>query len=217
MLTYSLAMWDMLLAEIGMNCDMLLTIAANFNGEIPFNSIEDSERICCALVERFWQHPFIKAKESFAIVQEHRDHGDFAKRRTGVYFDFLRKYYHTRTRHPMVSLQTVDGEHELIPEENLDIDNVIGNDWIEKFYGWLGNKKDIEICKLLYIGATQKEIAKRLGYANHSGVNKRIAKIREILEAFVQWQIDLESESESSAAPVSTIKYDTIEFSYKTK
>ena len=151
-----------------------------------------------------------------------------------VRIDFHRKYYHTRTKGRLVSFESVPEDMEYVPDAEYDLGNVIASAWVQNFFRWLGNKKDIDICKLLYMGFTQQEIADRLGYKNHSGVNKRIKIIREILEVFIEWQRDLEQDS--SALPPAklaakdaeqdepiakpdkpAIKYDVIEFSYTRK
>lgn len=211
---YSLPLWAWLLSLVGVTTDAL----ASFPDDEPVRYLTEmeAEYNCKQNANLFWNHPYLKAKQVNKIVQEHRAHDDFSKRRTAVHIDFLRKYYHTRTKYKSVSLQDVDGEHEYIPDNSQDIENVIGNDWVEKFYGWLGNRKDIEICKLLFLGMTQKEIAKRLGYSNNSGVSKRVAQIRDILSAFVEWQIDLEDAPPLAPQP-SNIQYDVIEFSYRRK
>jgi hypothetical protein len=213
-LMYSLPMWAMLLALTGATTDLFATFPDD--EPIRYLTAAEAEHNCKLCAKLFWQHPYLKARQAWEIIQEHRAHDDFSKRRTAVYIDFLRKYYHTRTQYKSVALQDADGEHEYIPDNSQDINNVIGNDWVEKFYGWLGNWKDIEICKLLFLGLTQKEIAARLGYKSHSGVNKRIAKIRDILSVFVEWQIDLEDAPPPKPAP-STVRYDVIEFEYKRK
>ena len=41
------------------------------------------------------------------------------------------------------------------------------------------SEEDGTILRMLLDGMTQKEIAEKLGYKNHSGVNKRIKKMRE--------------------------------------
>lgn len=181
---YSLSLWAWLLAVMGATTDALATFSDQ--NPVRYLTEREAEHNCKQLAGIFWKHPYLKAHQSLEIIQEHRAHDDFAVRRTAVYIDFLRQYYHTRTKYTSVALEDVDGEHEYIPDGSQDMDNVIGNDWIQKFYGWLGNRKDVEICKLLLLGTKQEEIGKRLGYKNHSGVNKRIAQIRDILSAFAK-------------------------------
>ena len=211
---YSLSLWAWLLSLTGVTTDMLASFPDD--ASVRYLSELESEYNCKQYAKIFWEHPYLKARQAWEIVQKHRAHDDFAKRRTAVHIDFLRKYYHTRTQYKSIALQDAGGEHEYIPDNSQDIANVIGNDWVEKFYDWLGNWKDIEICKLLFFGLTQDEIARHLGYANNSGVSKRIARIRDIISAFVEWQIDLEDTPPPKPAP-STIRYDVIEFTYTRK
>jgi hypothetical protein len=53
------------------------------------------------------------------------------------------------------------------------------------------NEKDRQIVGLLEQGYTQEEIGKYLGYANHSGVTKRIKYIRKLFEQFRNDDVEL--------------------------
>ena len=190
LLAYSLPLWAALLAAVGISLDSLAMFPGD--AEAQYLTEEQTDKLCKDMAKMFWHDPYTKAKPLLEIVQEHRCHEDFANRKSTVRIDFHRKYYHTRTKFKTIDIADTWEDAEYIPDTDQDIDNVIGSDWIHKFYGWLGNKKDIDICKLLYMGRTQQEIADRLGYKNHSGVNKRIKLIREILEVFIEWQKELE-------------------------
>ena len=231
-LVYSPPLWVELLAYAGVSLEALAMFPDD--GEAPYKSEQDTDILCKDMAKLFWNHPGLKAKQIMEIVQAHRDFADFSDRKSNVRIDFFRKYYHTRAEIRTVPLDdSTQEEAEYIPTDDNDFDNVVANDWIEKFYSWLGSKRDIEICKLLYLGCTQQQIADRLGYKNHSGVNKRIAYIRELLEVFVEWQQDLERDchvsppvrrkskthlvSATSAPPEKEIRYDIIEFTYRRK
>ena len=212
-LAFSLPLWTALLAAVGINLDSLAMCPDN--GEIAYLTEEQTDKLCIDMAKMFWHDPYTRAQPILEIVKKHRAHEDFANRKTAVRIDFHRKYYHTRTKSELVPIDDVLEEAEYVPEDNIDIDNVVANDWVNKFYGWLGNKKDIDICKLLYIGCTQKETSERLGYKNHSGVNKRIAKIRKALEAYVKWQRDIEAMPPPKPTEPSGIKYHVIKFAYQ--
>lgn len=231
-LVYHTPLWAALLAALGVSLDSLAMMPDD--AEIQYFSEKQTDFMCDGLAKLFWHDPTIKAKQILEIVQEHRAHDDFADRKSTVRIDFHRRYYHTRTKSTIISIDEAREETEYIPANDHDMYNVVANDWVEKFYGWLGNKKDIDICKLLYLGCTQEQIAERLGYKNHSGINKRIKLIREIFEVFVKWQQDLEEDA--NAPPPEKllkkngplyqtkdkpepcgIRYDVIEFSYKRK
>jgi len=102
--------------------------------------------------------------------------------------DFHRKYYHTRAStkvEPIINDYGEDGEEEAIyapymPDEFAEIEFRI---WFEGFLERL-NEKDRQIIKLLEEGYTQEEIADMLGYANHSGISKRVKYIRKEYEKY---------------------------------
>jgi len=103
-------------------------------------------------------------------VTEHRAHEDYDSRKSSVKIDFHRKWYHTRAKVKVVDLIQAE-EPSYYPFEKIDsrLD-------VERFTSRL-DEKNQSIVKLLLAGYTQVEIAKRLGFANHSGVCKRINKI----------------------------------------
>ena len=126
---------------------------------------------------------------------------DFENWYTNVRKDFLRKWYHTRSKKVQtVSLEGLmesgDEDSPLFqlpdPRQNVE-EYVIANDLAERFLASLSEKdrqivqlrqeaslseKDRQIVQLRQDGFTYGEIAQRLGYNNHSGVIKRIEAIR---------------------------------------
>jgi hypothetical protein len=209
----ALPLWASYLAVAGISSGSL-AIFPN-DAEATYLTEEQTDALCKDMAKLFWHDPTIKAKEIFDIVHEHRDHRDFSERKSKVRIDFHRKYYHTRAKRKLVRLDDVIEEVMYVPDDDRDLQNVIANDWVEKFYDWLGRKKDIDICRLRCLDATQQQIADRLGYKNHSGVNKRLKYIGDILEQFVKWQQELEAEPPPSEPEPSNIKYDEIEFTYE--
>ncbi len=123
-----------------------------------------------------------------AIIEtanEFRCFEDFDERYSTQKVDFYRKWYHTRTRHPMISLEgyqeqyaeTHDGQEWDISDDAVDIESsVTSKVQVEQFTATLTDK-DKQILEMRMEGATLEEIAKKLGYQNHSGVLKRIRRI----------------------------------------
>jgi len=104
------------------------------------------------------------------VVKEHRAHEDYDSRRSSVKMDFHRQWYHSRAKVKVLDFIQVD-EPSYYPYDGIDsrLD-------VERFTSRLDDKNQ-KIVKLLLAGYTQVEIAQKLGFANHSGVNKRIKKI----------------------------------------
>ena len=103
-------------------------------------------------------------------VQTHRCHEDYDTRQSSVKIDFYRSWYHSRAKVKVLDFIQVE-EPGYYPYEKIDsrLD-------VERFTKRLDEKKQ-KIARLLLAGYTQAEIAQRLGFANHSGVCKRIKKI----------------------------------------
>lgn len=123
---------------------------------------------------------------------EFRCFEDFDFRHSRQKTDFYRSWYHTRTAHPQVSLESWqeyykeshDGQEWDIPDESVDVElNSVANIQVEQFMETLPDK-DMQILKLRLEGRTLEEIADKLGYQNHSGVLKRIRKIGQLYEKF---------------------------------
>ena len=122
-------------------------------------------------------------------------HEDFAWTAGTNYdkIDFNRQWNHTRTKTgAMESLdQMKEFEHNEPesatefsyddPQAHLDLIATI-----KAFYAFLGDETDVKIFKLTANGYTQKQIAERLGFKTHSAVGKRMKKIEEKRQTFVQ-------------------------------
>lgn len=133
-----------------------------------------------------------KMREVMDIVREHRCFEDFDFRKSRQKTDFYRQWYHTRTAHPMISLEGFkedyakahDGQEWDLPDDGADIDrSVVGKVQVEQFLKTL-TVKDRQMLTLRMKGLTHQEIAGKLGYRNHSGVLKRIRRIGEQYEIF---------------------------------
>lgn len=89
--------------------------------------------------------------------------------------DFERKWYHTRAKTTVESIEDLD-QHSVLSEDVEDV--VFSNMRIKNFWNSL-NDEDKMILHLTMQGLTQKEIAIKLGFADHSAVSKRIKKLKE--------------------------------------
>lgn len=126
-------------------------------------------------------------------VREMRCIEDYDARNSHAKIDLYRKWYHTRTRFKMVSLdQLIEGQGS--GSHNDDVDTALGDlvsdptaDFEEavcakidarKFYEKL-EPHDRKILEMRVKGHTYQEIADTLEYRTHSAVLKRISRIAE--------------------------------------
>ena len=120
--------------------------------------------------------------EVIKVANEFRCFEDFDTRYSSRKVDFHRKWYHSRTKiGTMLSLDTLmeddeDGIYEVEDESAEFEDKVIGEDYYQRFKEQL-SEKDMKILELRVQGLSYEEIAKKLGYKNHSGVIKRMKSI----------------------------------------
>ena len=117
---------------------------------------------------------------------------DFDFRPSNQKTDFYRKWYHTQTQHPMISLEGFmadyaaehNGQEWDIEDESANFENestvkVLAEQFMETL-----SEKDKQILQLRLEGYTMEEVADKLGYANHSGVLKRLRKIGQAFEKY---------------------------------
>ena len=124
--------------------------------------------------------------------KEFRCFEDFDYRESNQKIDFIRKWYHTRTKHPQISLE---GYQEHLKTYYDDIEWEIPNPIssfeeevelrvdVNKFLSTLEDK-DKQILQMRAEGYTNQEIADRLGYKTHSAVVKRIKKLGKMYQDF---------------------------------
>ena len=135
------------------------------------------------------------------VAEEFRCFEDFDFRNSWQKTDFYRKWYHTRTKHPMISLEefqeayadTHGGQEyeEPDPSQNVE-ETAVAQALVDQFKATL-SEKDIQILELRMSGDTLEEIAEKLGYKNHSGVLKRIRKIGQAYEVYTGVDYGFES------------------------
>lgn len=97
--------------------------------------------------------------------------------RSRAYYDFLRKWYHTQTQHPIMLTDRIPNRAVFWTDS---VDYRID---LEKFLKKL-EPAEREIFNLRRAGKTQNEIAEIMGYKTHSAVQKKLVKIR---KAYSLW------------------------------
>lgn len=117
--------------------------------------------------------------------------------------DGMRKWDHLRTQIHMTSLDEIVDAIRQDPDsapEDMTYRYDIPKDELDKEYKMLRkafmqtlSPEDQKIFALREEGMTQKEIAKKLGYANHSAVSKRIKKIQKACRAFLKQRTNMAS------------------------
>jgi len=186
-LSYSLPLWARLFEEeTGWGLQQLFRLPPT--DIIPFFDPDYIRSIMERVVKRGiaeenWQ-PILD------VIKEMPCDEDFENWETNVRIDFIRKWYHTRSKKVQtVSLEEClegDDEHGVLYVEDKSAnfeDYVIADDFYERFKTQLSDK-DMKILELRVMGFTYKEVAEKLGYKNHSGVIKRIKAITEKFEEY---------------------------------
>lgn len=133
--------------------------------------------------------PMVMEKYSMKAVidaaKEYRCFGDFDYRASRQKTDFYREWYHTRTKHPIISLDAYKedyaeahgGQEWDMPDESCDVAlYTTAKVQVDGFLATL-TEKDKQILQMRMDGYNLQEIAEKLDYQNHSGVLKRIRKI----------------------------------------
>lgn len=172
----------------------------NCNEEFGYVSEEEISSIFSWLVpqamKRYNMNAVIETAEKFRCFE------DFDFRNSRQKADFYRKWNHTRTQHPMISLEEFqeqyaerhNGQEWDMPDNNQDIEtDVTSQVLVDEFKATL-SEKDMAILEMRVRGHTLKEIAQKLDYKNHSGVLKRIRKIGLAYEKFTGKDYGFENE-----------------------
>ena len=125
------------------------------------------------------------------VVREMPCAEDFEPWDTNVRKDFLRKWYHTRSKKvKTVSLEACmededSGIHAIADPAAEDFtEQVAGEDFCQRFKATLA-RKDMAILELRVEGYGYQEIADKLGYKTHSAVVKRMEAIK---RRFIQYE-----------------------------
>ncbi len=143
-----------------------------------------------------WLIPKIMAKhnmnEIIAVAAEYRCFEDFDYRKSRQKIDFYRKWYHTRTKISVESLDEIkekyaentDGMEWDIPDDSVNVEStVLEPIAVSKFLDTL-SETDRKILTMRMDDVTLEKIAKELGFKTHSAIHKRIRKIGLAYEKF---------------------------------
>ena len=156
-----------------------------FNGYWEPPTYEESKDMFSYIVPRAIER--LNFKGTIETVREFRCFEDFADHNSTEKTDYYRKWYHTRSKHPQISLEEYieanrddsdglcykrDIEDYGVASENSIIDKLYTESFMSKL-----TDKDREILQLRMDGKTYEEIAYEVGFKTHSAVLKRIKKI----------------------------------------
>ena len=186
-LSYALPLWAKGVEQVrGWGVQALFALPPDF--EIPFFDPEDVRGVMKQVVEQAIEEqgwgPVLE------VVREIPCDEDFEKWDTNVRRDFLRKWYHSRSKRVQtVSLEVCmedEGSsiHSLPAPEGDFTERVEAEDFCQRFKATL-SEKDMAILELRVEGYTYEEIADRLGYKTHSGVIKRMEAVK---KRFIQYE-----------------------------
>ena len=188
-LSYSLPLWCRLVEEVtGWGLTALLS--RPFEEDVPLFESDYVKEVMAivvkrGIVEQNWQ-PILDVVKKLPCEE------DFEIRRSRVRIYFERKWYRTRTKIKIVSLEKclADPTHLLhrkaVNTNDISVD-VESADYWERFKARL-SERDKEILVMRANGYPYEEIAEELGYKNHSGVLKRMRHIRAVYEKYEEEQ-----------------------------
>ena len=186
-LAYAAPYWIKALeAETGMGLQWLFLL--DDNTVIPYFDAEQVHDIMSRVVKRGLADNNLQPV--LDIVKEIPCEEDFEKWDTNIRRDFLRSWYHYRSKNVQtVSLESCleDEEHPIydIEDESANIEDiVVAEDYYQRFKDRL-SPKDMEILQMRVDGFTYEEIAKTLGYKTHSAVLKRM---QSITKSFIKYE-----------------------------
>lgn len=138
--------------------------------------------------------------EIIAVAKLYPCFEDFDDRPSRQKTDFKNKYYHKKTKHPMVSLEEFKEKYKKTHDnaewdqidETIDIERDITAEInVADFLETL-SENDKQILELRMKGLTYKEIAEKVGYKTHSAVLKRIKAIGKDFEKFTHTDLGFE-------------------------
>lgn len=188
-LARAIQLWEEAL-EIYTRCKPIDLLYMDQRVDFPWLTLEHSTLLLPSLayraIDRHGLRPLIDAVKEMRCIE------DFDDRASRVKIDFHRKWYHTQTKHPMVSLEALlpyqqdggktgaealDAVLHLIDETGSPEERICDRLAMEAFIKSL-SKQEQEILLLRYRGFTQSQIAEKLNYQTHSAVSKRMAAIK---------------------------------------
>lgn len=138
-----------------------------------------------------WLVPKIMAKHNMNEI-EYRCFEDFDYRKSRQKIDFYRKWYHTRAKISVESLDEIkekyaentDGMEWDIPDDNVNVESMVLEPLaVSKFLDTL-SETDRKILTMRMDDVTLEKIAEELAFKTHSAIHKRIRKIGLAYENF---------------------------------
>lgn len=186
-LSYALPLWATGVEKVrGWGVQALFALPPDY--EIPFCDPEDVRQVMKQVVEETIEEqgwgPILEVIRNMPCEE------DFERWDTNVRKDFLRKWYHTRSKRVQtVSLEECmedeDSSIHSLPDPKGDFTKQVeSEDFCQRFKATL-SQKDMAILELRVEGYTLEEIADRLGYKTHSAVVKRMEAIK---KRFLQYE-----------------------------
>jgi hypothetical protein len=134
---------------------------------------EEAWQATCEMVEAADRGGKLRA--IIDAVRSHRVEDDFSDKWSWAREDFERKLYSKRSKCRVSFVELNDTIPVHGPDKEVDA-NLLWDDLLA-----LVDPKDRSVVVCLRSGLTRvSEIAKLLGYANHSAVSKKLARIREV-------------------------------------
>lgn len=198
-LAHATTIWTSAMEEIGFMPSLKKWIRdAAMDKEIEYLTLDEISWVISTTVKYVLKRDHYD--EMLKVVDEHKCFEDFDYRESNQKTDFFRDWYHMRTNHPMVSLddymddyrESHDGQEWDVMDESPGFEGDIETKVLaEQFMATL-SEKDRRILELRLQEWTLEEIAEELGYANHTGVLKRIRKIGQAFEKFADVDYDFE-------------------------
>ena len=160
------------------------------DGNIEWTAEEKVSDIFRWLVPQAMAH--YEMGPTIAIAEEYRCFEDYDNRPSNQKKDFYRKWYHSQTKHPQISLEGFKedyaeahgGQNWDIEDESSSFEDETTNKILAEQFMKTLSEKDKQILQLRLAGRTMEEVADKLGYANHSGVLKRLRKIGQAFEQY---------------------------------
>lgn len=186
-LSYALPLWATGVEKVrGWGVQALFALPPDY--EIPFCDPEDVRQVMKQVVEETIEEqgwgPILEVIRNMPCEE------DFERWDTNVRKDFLRKWYHTRSKRVQIfsleeCMEDEDSRIHSIPDPKGDFtEQVESEDFCQRFKTTL-SQKDMAILELRVEGYTLEEIADRLGYKTHSAVVKRMEAIK---KRFLQYE-----------------------------
>ena len=157
--------------------------------QFEWNTLEQAKTVWKRVVD-FSDTHFSIIRDTIAIEKELPCFEDFDLEsrtawRSRSYYDFLRKWYHTQTQHPIMLSNRIPNRAVFWTDS---VDYRID---LETFIESL-EPAEREIFNLRWAGKTQTEIAEIMGYKTHSAVQKRLVKIRKAYDLWFHPAEELE-------------------------